>query len=79
MNNIKENPLPKWFDGARYPKGGLVTNRFSGDSVELTSDQLSMYDFIMGCVIMNKYDATFNKALNWFRKANPSAYMILLD
>ena len=79
MKDIKETPLPKWFDGANYPNGGSVTNRLSGESAELTANQLSMYDFIMGCVIMNKYDATFNKALNWFRKANPSAYMILLD
>lgn len=79
MSNTKENPLPKWFDGARYPKGGLVTNRFSGMSIELTSDQLSMYDFIMGCVMLGKYDAPFNKAMNWFRRANPEAYMVLLD
>jgi hypothetical protein len=79
MNNTKENPLPKWFNGARYPNGGVVTNRFSGDSIELTSDQLSMYDFIMGSVMLGKYDAQFNKAMNWFRRANPEAYMVLLD
>jgi hypothetical protein len=79
MKDIKETPLPKWFDGQCYPIGGEVTNIFSGGSAELTANQLSMYDFIMGSVMMNKYDATFNKALNWFRKANPEAYMVLLD
>jgi len=38
-----------------------------------------MYDFIMGCVYIGKQDQTFVKALNWFRRANPDAYMVLLD
>ena len=45
----------------------------------LTAAELSVYDFIIGCVALNKYDATFNKAMNWFRRANPDAYMVLLD
>lgn len=76
---IKEQPLPKWFNGMLYTNGGNVTNPFSGASIDLTPAELSMYDFIMGCVYVGKQDQTFVKALNWFRRANPDAYMVLLD
>ena len=72
-------PLPKWFNGILYTDGAMVMNRFSHESIELTASELSMYDYIMGCTVLNKYDATFNKAMNWFRRANPDAYMVLLD
>tara|TARA_R110000796_G_scaffold219584_1_gene335632 strand:- start:1300 stop:1548 length:249 start_codon:yes stop_codon:yes gene_type:complete len=79
--------LPKWFTGELYEKGGLVSNRFSGDEMELTSEELSMYDFIMGATIMLemniKYDtqmiADLRKGLEWFRENNSEAYMALLD
>ena len=41
-----------------------------------------MYDFIIGCqrVTMDREIQTdFRKAIDWFRKANPEAYMVLLD
>ena len=75
----KEQPLPKWFHGVLYSKGGTVANPFSGAEIGLTPAELSMYDFIMGCVYIGKQDQTFVKALNWFRRANPDAYMVLLD
>ncbi len=78
-NKTKEQPLPVWFDGVLYTEGAMVLNRFSGCSIGLTAEELSMYDYIMGCTMLNKYDATFNKAINWFRRANPDAYMVLLD
>ena len=78
-NKTNDQPLPKWFNGVLYVGGDVVTNPFSNESIELTAAELSMYDYIMGCVMLNKYDATFNKATNWFRKANPEAYMVLLD
>jgi len=79
IKEIKEQPLPKWFNGMLYTSGGEVTNPFTGASIGLTSAELSMYDFIMGCVYIGKQDQTFVKALNWFRRANPDAYMVLLD
>ena len=78
-NKTNEQPIPKWFDGTVYNEGSIVTNPFSGCSIGLTAEELSIYDYIMGCVMLNKYDATFNKAINWFRRANPDAYMVLLD
>ena len=70
--------LPKWFDGTVYEKGDTVTNPFSGESFKLDNLELSMYDLIMGSQVVQKYDLT-RKGLDWFRKANPKAYLVLLD
>ena len=78
--------LPEWFKGATYDEGAEVTNRFGGDSCYLNAEELSMYDFIIGASDM--YEMGFyapktiddmRKGINWFRKNNPNAYMILLD
>jgi hypothetical protein len=78
--------LPKWFKGELYTEGAEVTNRFSGDSCYLTSEELSMYDFVIGASNMcemgmynNKIVTDLRKGLDWFRKHNAEAYMILLD
>jgi hypothetical protein len=79
MTTIKEQPLPKWFTGVLYTDGGTVTNPFSGESYDLTPAELSMYDFIIGCSMSGRMQNEMMKALTWFRKANPEAYMVLLD
>ncbi len=77
--------LPKWFikqGGEQYTEGGTATNPFSGASAALNANELSIYDFITGCqmISMNRSTQTdFRKAIDWFRVANPEAYMILLD
>ncbi len=78
--------LPKWFDGTVYPKGDTITNPFSGESFDLTAEELSMYDLIMGINYVGDHrgwdDELINthlKALEWFRTVNPKAYMVLLD
>jgi hypothetical protein len=77
--------LPKWFTnngGTQYKKGGEVSNPFTDATAELNKNELSMYDFIMGCQMIpmnNEVQKDFRKALDWFRTANPSAYMTLLD
>ena len=84
MTKVK---LPKWFEGELYSEGGEVTNPFSGQSYELTAEELSMYDFIigannlmeMGIVRNNKVLTDLRKGINWFRKNNPEAYYVLLD
>ena len=83
---MKKNKLPKWFNGSHYPKGDTVTNPFSGVSYELNSEELSMYDFIMGAQTlfdMGMNDESilkdFHKGLDWFREHNSKAYMVLLD
>ena len=78
--------LPKWFKGELYTEGAEVTNRFGGDSCQLTAEELSMYDFIIGA--SNLMEMGFyapktiddmRKGLDWFRKNNAEAYMKLLD
>ena len=78
--------LPKWFRGELYGEGDTVRNRFSGEEYELNNVELSMYDFVMGCSIMTekgncdtKLITELRKGLDWFRKNNSKAYMVLLD
>ena len=70
--------LPDWFDGTIYDEGDVVTNPFTGETVELTNEELSMYDLIMGAQMFGNYDL-MQKGLKWFQEANPKAYMMLLD
>tara|TARA_R110000803_G_scaffold190022_1_gene252528 strand:+ start:255 stop:545 length:291 start_codon:yes stop_codon:yes gene_type:complete len=89
LNNMKEldkQKLPKWFTGKLYDEGAEVTNRFGGDSCHLNNVELSMYDFIMGATMTMEMGVgrqglitDLRKGLDWFRKNNATAYMILLD
>ena len=86
MKKTKQK-LPKWFDGVLYEKGETVTNPYSGEECKLTAEEISMYDFIKGaemCIsagmnVNGKIHDDFNKGLRWFMRANPKAYMVLLD
>lgn len=84
----KEQTIPKWFKGMIYDNGDTVVNPFSGEEYKLNGIELSMYDFIMGSqyifevapkTVTTKQINDFHKALNWFRKNNSEAYMVLLD
>jgi len=86
--STKTIELPKWFKGSLYNEGATVRNRFSGEEYELNNVELSMYDFIIGSQMvfeMSPQTVTpgkvrdFQRGLNWFRKHNVEAYMILLD
>ena len=79
--------LPSWFNGELYKEGDTVQNRFSGEEYKLNAIELSMYDFVMGASVMAEM-GMFNtphhilqlrKGLDWFKKNNAEAYMILLD
>ena len=86
--------IPKWFEGAIYKKGTEVQNPFSGEKYKLNAKELSMYDFVVGAnrvlemLYDNKaepndrieklYDDLY-KGLDWFKKYNAKAYMVLLD
>jgi hypothetical protein len=85
---IKEKQqLPKWFNGELYEEGATVQNRFSGEEIELNAMELSMYDFVMGSTIVLEMAGGYKhtsvdllrKGLDWFRKNNSEAYMVLLD
>jgi hypothetical protein len=84
----KKQPVPKWFDGEVYDKGAVVRNRFGGEEIELNNIELSMYDFVMGATMVYEMQGLsanpkivkdLRKGLDWFRKHNPEAYMVLLD
>ena len=86
MNTIKKQQLPKWFRGELYEEGAVVRNRFGGEEIELNNVELSMYDFVMGASMTMEmgfhHDSMITdlrKGLDWFRKNNPKAYMVLLD
>ena len=88
MSTKMKQKLPKWFNGTLYDKGETVANPFTGESIELTNVELSLYDFIMGCNIVfasapsrvnDDMIRDFDRALTWFRINNPQAYMVLLD
>ena len=79
--------LPKWFNGELYKEGATVRNRFSGDEYKLNNIELSMYDFIIGSTMVMEMAGGYKhtdvsllrKGLDWFRKNNAKAYMVLLD
>ncbi len=84
MSTKNKQQLPKWFNGEVYKKGATVQNRFSGEEYELNNIELSIYDFVMGASMVAEMgldtDITnLRKGLDWFRKHNPKAYMVLLD
>ena len=84
---VKEQKLPKWFNGELYEEGATVQNRFSGEEYELNNIELSMYDFVIGSTIVLEMAGGYKhtdvsllrKGLDWFRQNNPKAYMVLLD
>jgi len=88
MKEFDKKRLPKWFKGALYDEGEEVTNPYSGQSIELDNVELSMYDFINGANFLYEMGglSTDSKVLKelqlgmqWFRKNNAEAYMVLLD
>tara|TARA_R100000406_G_scaffold21684_2_gene13514 strand:- start:311 stop:592 length:282 start_codon:yes stop_codon:yes gene_type:complete len=90
----KKQVKPKWFNGVIYPEGTTVRNPFSGEEYELNALELSIYDFIIGANMtlekaydrnekpnkkLEKITKDLYKGLDWFRKYNAEAYMVLLD
>ena len=74
----EQKPLPEWYDGAKYVQWETVENRFTGDKVLLSPNEVAMYDLIMGAEHFGQWEL-MRKGLDWFRSANAKAYMILLD
>ena len=55
-----------------------ITNRFSGEEVELPQFASAVYDTIIGAEYLEQWD-TVRKGLNWFRKHFAEEYMVILD
>ena len=93
MSKVKEQKVPKWFQGEIYDEGSVVQNRFSGEEYELNALELSIYDMVMGAsmFIEMRYNGDMldprtadmqkdmRKGLDWFMSNNAAAYMALLD
>ena len=74
-----------------YDGGYVVQHPFLGVTQELTAEELSVYDYIIGLQHLidrsggpfspttRKYQQDMRIGLDWFRKNNASAYMVLLD
>ena len=75
---MEKQVMPEWFNGVVYESGDVVQNPFTGETAELTAEELSMYDLIMGAQVVGNYDV-MRKGLDWFRRENGAAYMALLD
>ena len=66
-------------------------NRFTGESIMLTKEEAKRHDSIFLCEVMatledkelgtggSKIWNTMREHLDWFRKHNAKAYMVLLD
>jgi len=66
-------------------------NRFTGESIELTREEAEKHDDIFKYEVLatledkdkgygaSKHWNTVRKNLDWFRKNNAKAYMVLLD
>jgi len=92
---MAKEKLSDWFEGELYTEGANVQNRFTGEEITLNAEELSVYDFVMGCEIylemqlegddkLESSDIKFlrknmRKGLKWFQSTNPKAYKILLE
>lgn len=62
-----------------YPEEKItLANRFTGETVEVTGEEASVYDMIIGAEMFGMWKDV-RKGLDWFRRKNPEAYMVLLD
>lgn len=56
----------------------IVTNPYSGESVELAPEAVAVYDYIKGCEILGNYSG-MDTCIEWFIQNFPDEYMLLLD
>jgi hypothetical protein len=98
----EEQKLPEWFNGTVYKEGLTVENRFktvspfiskntgevknTGEEYELNNIELSMYDMIMGAILLSEMGMSrpdiikdLQRGLDWFRENNKEAYKILFE
>lgn len=55
-----------------------IKNPYTGEAVTLEPDAVAVYDMIKGSEQFKLYDDV-RLGLDWFKKHEPKAYMVLLD
>lgn len=55
-----------------------VRNPFSGEAAILSPEEVAVYDYLKGCELIGDVPG-LRRALDWFSRKNPEAYMTLLD
>jgi len=61
-----------------YPHGDVVSNPYSGKTIELNGMELSVYDLLIGAESIQDY-SLLNMCREWFMKYNIDAYSTLID
>jgi len=56
----------------------FVQNPYSGEGCVLKPDAVAVYDWVKGCEALGDVKSMY-KGLDWFKKYEPDAYMVLLD
>ena len=85
----KTQPIPKWFNGIILEHSEVVTNQFTGLSIELNPLEVAIYDLGRGAEMIasglpheDLQEPLFDivrKCNSWFISNNSRAYMILID
>ena len=55
-----------------------VRNPFSGETFNLTPEEVAVYDYLKGCELIGDYEG-LRRGIDWFMNNNVEAYMALLD
>lgn len=55
-----------------------VKNPFSGETFNLTPEEVAVYDYLKGCELIGDYEG-LRRGIDWFMDNNVEAYMTLLD
>lgn len=55
-----------------------VQNPFSGETFNLTPEEVAVYDYLKGCELLGDYEGV-RRGIDWFMDNNVKAYMVLLD
>lgn len=76
---MKKKDIYKLFPGVMVLENNeVVTNPFSGASIELKPEEVAVYDYLMGCQMLGDHKG-LRKGIDWFIENNVEAYMVLLD
>ena len=75
----KQTKIPKSCeDMLIYDNGASCSNPYTGEKAELNNIELSLYDLIKGAEALGQWKIV-QDGVDWFRRNNAKAYMVLLD